>query len=132
MCMVRPLRLTGLQTALLIAGLLALLVRAAIPAGYMPERQSTGWLVTLCTGDGVKTVTVDVNGKPVKHDGSADAAPSICAFASLAAPALSAAPPLLLILAIAFILLRGLVPTIQPARRVAARLRPPLRAPPAR
>lgn len=121
--------MTCLHSALLLAGLMALLVRAMIPAGYMPEGRGAGWLMTLCTGDGVQAVLVDADGTPVEPDGPADTAPS-CAFGSLAAPALSAAPALLLVLAIAFVMARGLVPARRPVRRLPEQLRPPLRAPP--
>jgi len=122
--------LIGRQAALLLAVLFALFMRAVIPAGYMPEQQSTGWVISLCSGQGVKMVIVDHDGQPVEQDTNSDGAQSACIFTNLAAPALLAAPPVLLALAVAYIMARGFAPTIEAARRLAERLRPPLRAPP--
>ena len=115
---------------MLLAVLFALFMRAVIPAGYMPEQQSTGWVISLCSGQGVKMVIVDHDGQPVEQDTNSDGAQSACIFTNLAAPALLAAPPVLLALAVAYIMARGFAPTIEAARRLAERLRPPLRAPP--
>lgn len=128
----RPSRRIGLQAALLLVALVALFWRAVVPAGFMPEQQSSGWVLSLCTGQGAATIVVDLGDKPAKHDGKSDVAPSVCAFASLASPALSAAPPVLLAMAIAYIMALGFAPATEPARLLAGRLRPPLRAPPVR
>lgn len=125
----RPSRLT-VQAALLLVGVVGLFWRAVIPAGFMPERQNAGWVLSLCTGQGVATIVVDLDGKPVKHDDTSDTAPSTCAFASLAAPAMSAAAPVLLAIAIAYIIVQGRSAATEPIWRLAERLRPPLRAPP--
>jgi Protein of unknown function (DUF2946) len=46
--------------------LLPLLLVALIPQGFMPTASSEGWFtVTLCTTDGLRTVTLDENGQEV-------------------------------------------------------------------
>lgn len=90
---------------------LALLVRAFIPAGYMPDMkalQDGVFRITICTASGSDIITVDRNNQPVSADdasGSANgAAPSMkggssfCAFGSL---------PQIALLALAFFLLFG-------------------------
>jgi hypothetical protein len=82
------------RSALLLA-VLALLLRAIIPAGVMldPSRTAQGLSpVVLCTGHGPVTAWVDGNGEIVKSDHSKKAPGSDrhpdhpCAFASMAAP----------------------------------------------
>jgi hypothetical protein len=63
---------------------LALLVRAAIPAGWMPASDGGRW-ITLCTGSGAVAAFVDADG--VRHDDPAPAAQDHpCAFAGVAVP----------------------------------------------
>lgn len=85
-----------------IALLLALSVRALIPAGFMPTATSDGITVSICTGLGEKQVTLDAGKQaPAKKHPAAD---SPCLFAgtldhAIAAgiPArLAAAPPIAL------------------------------------
>lgn len=111
----------ALRLAALFAAL-ALLLRVALPAGWMP---AAGWTITLCTAAGPATIALDKDGQPVKP-----AASGHCAFAGVApalpAPDLPIAAPLLLALAL---LLAAVTPTA-PRRAARTRLRPPLRAPP--
>ena len=73
----------------------ALLLRVAIPAGWMPATGHDGLLrITLCTGQGQMEAWVDGDGrihdrKPAKSEPKTD---HPCAFAGLIAPALDAAP----------------------------------------
>lgn len=127
-----PSSLTGRQAALLLAALFALLWRVIIPAGFMPAQQDDGWVISLCSGQGVQMVVVDRNGQPIEPEENSGGAQPVCAFASLTAPALPAAPLLLLAAAIAYIFARSFAPVSQPVRRPVDRLRPPLRAPPLR
>lgn len=68
--------------------LVAFLLKAAIPAGYMLAQEGPATVV-LCTAGGAVTVALD---QPTQHDdGAPEAAKSDhCAFAGLTAPALAA------------------------------------------
>lgn len=110
---------------------LALIVKALVPAGYMPTMMGKLLTVTLCTGDGFqKSVTLHLSqdGK-----GSGDRQPGAdhpCAFSALGGPALAATDPVVLAAALLFALVFALhfVP-LPPLRRI-GNLRPPLRGPP--
>ena len=73
----------------------ALLLRIAIPAGWMPAASADGLVrITLCTGQGQMEAWVDGDGrihdrKPGKSEPKTD---HPCAFAGLIAPALDTAP----------------------------------------
>ena len=82
--------------------LLALLLQAAIPAGFMPGKTGDGTVqMVICTGTGPATITVDADDAPgLPHDGKhnkgeKDHAP--CPFTPFAAQNLDA-PPLALAL----------------------------------
>lgn len=116
---------------------LALIVKAMIPAGFMvsasPDRVLT---VTICsdTTGGLKQMQLVIPAK--KQDqgsGHSDTAQNgeQCAFTGLGHAALGAADAVLLALAFAFILVLGLAPARQLPFRQIAHLRPPLRGPPA-
>ena len=63
----------------------ALLLRIAVPGGWMPSDQ--GRWIELCTGDGMVTAFVDANDRLHHSDpGEAHAAKQHCAFAGLTAP----------------------------------------------
>lgn len=117
---------TIIGAACLLAALLALAVRLAVPAGYMPQRSADGWTITICTGQGPATLTIGEDGRPVPPD---HAEATTCPYALLATP-LSAAPPLLLALPILLLIAAG--PRLPPRRHVAGavRWRPPAQAPP--
>lgn len=111
----------------------ALVMKALLPAGFMPMASGGTMVLGFCSGYGPKTMAVTI---PAREDGSGsggqehDKHEMPCAFAGLAMPGLAAVDPLLLVLAIAFLLERGLrtalaIPLVQ---RVY--LRPPLRGPP--
>ncbi|MGF7148393.1 hypothetical protein FHS96_002021 [Sphingomonas zeicaulis] len=86
-------RRSGASALLLVA--CALLLRIAIPAGWMPATGVDGLVrITLCTGQGQMEAWVDGDGrihdrKPGKSEPKTD---HPCAFAGLIAPALDAAP----------------------------------------
>lgn len=118
-----------------IAGLviaLALAMKVLMPAGFMPTMTDGRMVVSVCSGTGSTTMVVTIPG--MKHgDGEprGDGKPEApCAFAGLSMPSLAAADPLVLALAILFVMATGLRPIT--VLRVAAPqfLRPPLRAPP--
>jgi len=78
--------------------LLPFLLAALLPQGYMPAVTGDGtFTVTLCTSDGLRTVTLDTNGREVPDtpadDG--DATGGLCIFAGIGQfAALQAAPGL--------------------------------------
>lgn len=77
-------------TLLLVA--CALLLRVAIPAGWMPTTGADGLVrITLCTGQGQMEAWVDGDGRI--HDRKPEPKTDHpCAFAGLIAPAIDAAP----------------------------------------
>lgn len=117
---------------------LALCLKAVVPAGYMVEAGAQTLTVTICDAATGHTVTKQI-AIPMKDGAGKDAAPEKgagqgkgdCAYSSLASASLSGADPVLLLLAIAFILTLGFAPVYAPAPRPIACLRPPLRGPPA-
>jgi hypothetical protein len=112
----------------------ALAVKAMVPAGFMVGSDARTITVQICAdtfgGHQARQITLTI---PGKHDGGADHAKAAasCPFGALAMAGLGGADPVLLAAAIAFILALGFAAprTLQAARP--ARLRPPLRAPPA-
>ncbi len=124
----------GLALALVAATLLA---RILIPGGFMPVARGHGVVVQMCTGAGAMTVALPVAEAPGKADHGADRksdsrGASPCAFSGLGAPSLAGADPVLLGVALLFVLAAGLRPESQPVPRAVRRLRPPLRGPPVR
>ena len=110
---------------------LALAVRILVPAGTMPGSGDRVLAVEICadaSGTPQSQLLV-IPGKPAPHETSA--AKGQCAFAGLAFPAMPSADPVLLAIALAFILAIGLalVAPALPARFT--RFQPPLRGPPA-
>jgi hypothetical protein len=110
---------------------LALVIKALVPAGYMPSGQARILTIAICadasSGQATKQIVVPSDGK----SGERTKAEGACAWGMLAMAALGAADMLLLAFALAYILTLGLAPShaAPPAR--AAFLRPPLRGPPA-
>lgn len=110
----------------------ALLMKAVLPAGFMPMHAGGTLVLGFCSGYGPQTIVVTIPDRegrtaPDEHRAVGEMP---CAFAGLAMPGLAAADPVLLLLAIAFVLERAIrtaaaIPTI--ARIY---LRPPLRGPP--
>ncbi|GAB4523213.1 MAG: hypothetical protein Tsb0019_25170 [Roseibium sp.] len=81
-----------------VCGLLVLpfLLVALLPQGYMPALQDGGgFTVTLCTTDGLKTVTLDADGNEIPADpsGQGDGAGDHCLFAGLVSLALAQGTP---------------------------------------
>ncbi|MFL9839501.1 hypothetical protein ABS767_00875 [Sphingomonas sp. ST-64] len=111
--------------------LLALAVKLAVPAGFMPVAQSGKILVMVCTGMGQQQMEIDVPGMPAKEDGATRTAGQPCAFAGLAMPMLPGADPLLLAAALVFILALGFLALALPRVARARHAWPPLRGPPA-
>lgn len=112
----------------------ALLMKLLVPAGYMPAVSGNSVIIQICSGYGPMTMAMPMP-MPGKQDHGQDhqqsKAEMPCAFSGLSAPTLAAADPVLLALAILFVMVVGArfvvpLPTASPAH-----LRPPLRGPPA-
>ena len=89
--------------------------------------------VELCSGYGPMTMAMPMPGTTHhggKHDGGKAEQP--CAFAGLNAPAVGGADPLLLAMALAFVMAAAFWIDLRPAPRRSRHLRPPLRGPPLR
>lgn len=107
---------------------LALLLKIAVPAGFMPMAQGGQIVVKLCNAVDAATMVIDVPG--LEHKAGA-AAQGSCAFADLSLPALGAADPVQLATLLAFILATALLLAAALPPLQVAHLRPPLRGPPA-
>jgi len=127
------------RLALWLVGL-ALLMKALVPAGFMPAMSNGAIMVQLCTAMGVRTVAIEdpgagADGKD-QHDQNDQhdqhkAADQLCAFSSLTVPGLAGADPILLAAAIAFILAASVRAGQRPVLRRGIHLRPPSQGPPA-
>lgn len=80
--------------------LIALLVGAAVPIGWMPnpEGAGSGAPIVICTGHGPINAFIGKDGKPINHPGSQS---DICVYAAAAAPATPAPAPALFVLSAA-------------------------------
>jgi hypothetical protein len=120
---------------LLAFALLALALRALLPAGTMLAQQGRTLSVAICTDatglpqlrDIVVPGTPRDEHRPAKSgmDGNA------CPYAGLAMASLAGADPVLLAAAVALLMVLGLRAVTAPPAATSQRLRPPLRAPPA-
>lgn len=113
---------------------LALLVKALVPAGYMVGQTGARTFdIIVCsdpTGMPVAQKLVIPFENKGEHDGKRTANGD-CAFTSLGHSAAPAVDPELLLAAIAFILALGFTSLAAPSLRGFPHLRPPLRGPPA-
>ncbi len=109
---------------------LALAMKLAVPAGFMPVEQAGKIVVMVCTGMGQQQVEIDVPGMPAKQDGATRAAGQPCAFAGLGLDMLPGVDPVLLAGALAFILALGFVGVAVVRVDRARQLWPPMRGPP--
>lgn len=133
-----PLRALNLQFRgfALRALVLALMMKLAMPTGYMPDTGSATLSVRICSGSMDRAVLRDT-ALPLKRpapspDGKPSGADAVCPYAALAMAGIGSAAPELMAIALAFILLLGLAPARIGVVRRFAHLRPPLRGPPAR
>lgn len=125
--------------------LIAVVARVAIPAGYMPTIENGRMVITLCSGQGPMRMALPDTGAlhdvtamdaAAKHvpgqapDGHGKDAP--CGFAGLSLPSLAAADPLLLALAILFVVTTLYRLPHRPTIAAPAFLWPPRTGPPAR
>lgn len=114
---------------------LALLVKAILPAGFMLSPSASTILTVSVCADGkgeMRQMRIEVPRKSDYGDTVIDAKKGEhCAFSGLAKVATGGADLVLLAAAIAFILLVGTAPIRALPFRADAYLRPPLRGPPA-
>ena len=113
----------------------ALVMKVLVPAGFMPVVSAGRVTIEICAGTAPAPMsmatTMSMPGMAHHADKSGHQGREMpCAFSGLTAPSLAAADPLLLAIAIAFIV--ALVFRVRAAIPVAARayLRPHLRGPP--
>lgn len=124
-----------LRNRLLVSWLLAaaLLMKVLVPPGYMASVSAGSITIEMCSGSGPQKMVMAMPGMThhPEEKGKHNKPEMPCAFSGLSAPSLAAADPLLLTLAIAFII--ATVFRIGRTRPVTipAFLRPPLRGPPA-
>ena len=111
---------------------LALVMKVLVPSGYMLGTSGGSITIEICSGYGPMKMTMPMSG--MTHHGSDKGdhgkAEQPCAFSSLSAPSLAAADPVLLALAIAFIVAAAFRMAVTSPPRASAFLRPPLRGPP--
>ena len=112
---------------------LALLMKVLVPTGYMLGTSAGSITVELCSGYGPMKMAMPMPGMAHHQGDKSDhgKAEQPCAFSGLSAPSLAAADPILLALALAFIIATAFrAPT--PVRiQARAFLRPPTTGPPA-
>lgn len=109
----------------------ALVMKVLMPAGFMASASQGAMTIELCSGYGPQTVTVAILGADERHaPAQHDKSDMPCAFSGLAATSLAAADPIILAIAIAFIIATAFRTAPIHVARAPARLRPPLRGPP--
>ena len=114
-----------------------LLLKLLVPTGYMIDNASGQIAITLCSGFGPATMTMDMpdmHGDMPDHSKSKDhgKAEMPCAFSGLSAAMTGAIDPIQLAALIAFVMATGLVWAMPSAPSDPTYLRPPLRGPPVR
>lgn len=118
--------------------LVALCVKMLVPAGFMPTVGANGTMtVSICTGTGPQTVVITMPGMGAHDvagggDGMSDHAKAQmpCAFSGLGLATLAAVDPVMLAIAIAFVLATGFAAVPLLPHAAPAHLWPPLRGPP--
>jgi hypothetical protein len=119
-------------SAMLIAA--ALCMKALIPAGYMLGNGDRVLTVEICAdsqgGHLTKQIVLPGDGKS-DGQGEHGKTDGTCAFSALSFASLSAADPVLLALALIFIMALGFAPVAASRAARQSHLRPPLRGPPA-
>ena len=118
---------------LLTAGIIALamFLKVLVPAGFMVGNQAGSITIEICTGYGPMKATMVIPGMAHHQDKPDHQGKEVpCAFSGLNAPSMTAADPVLLALAIAFIIATIFRAEIPIVARAPAFLRPPLRGPP--
>jgi len=114
--------------------MLALALKAAVPAGFMLTSANNTITVAICadaSGDDIpRKIVIPTSPTPPQSKHAGDQTGGTCSWAASGLGVISSVAPLI-VLALVFILLLGLAPIAPPAPRAVFRLRPPLRGPPA-
>lgn len=129
----------GLRTSLLQSRslamalvLLALCMKALVPAGFMIEANTTSLTVLVCADSvGAQSAMQIAIPHTSKKDGAPTKSHEACAFSVLGLASTSAVSPIELALALAFILLLGIIATPRVHPVALRRLLPPPCGPPA-
>lgn len=107
---------------------LALLIKALMPAGFMPVMTAKSITVELCSSPGAKSIQIHI---PLETPSSgADESDQSCAFAGLGLQGLAGADPLLITQALVFAYTVALLSADLRLPQHESYLRPPLRGPP--
>jgi hypothetical protein len=85
--------LSGVRRRAAWFALLAILLRAFIPAGWIPGDFSAGIPLVICTANGAVTLPFDIAGKPLPAHGQDSLRDAHCVFAAAASLAMPALPP---------------------------------------
>ena len=111
---------------------LALLMKVLVPTGYMLGTSAGSITVELCSGYGPMKMTMPMPGMAHHQGDKSDhgKAEQPCAFSGLSAPSLAATDPILLALALAFIIALAFRPQTPGLVQAPAFLRPPTTGPP--
>lgn len=114
--------------------LAAFAMKALVPGGYMVAVQGKVLTVAIC-GDGssghlTAQLTIPMQGDPAPGQGGHAKAEGACPYSALSFASLGGSDPVLLALALAFIVALGLLPRIPRPLGQTPYLRPPLRGPP--
>ena len=116
--------------------LVAVLLRAVVPAGFMLSSPSTPGFIEICGAGLMHDEAVALHVAGSDNRGEAPGKPArdaeACPFSVLSMAAVAAAGPALLAGSIAYILDLGVASTQTPALPPVADRRPPVRGPPAR
>jgi len=85
---------TALRQLMATLALVAACIGGLVPSGWMPQAESGGrFSLVVCSGDGLREITLDAHGNPVEAQTPDTAAlESPCAFAGLNAAATLPAP----------------------------------------
>lgn len=131
------LRLCLLRNRALAAGLVlaALLMKVLVPTGYMVSASAGSITIEVCSGYGPQRMVMVMPGMGHRPDQKNDPgrAEMPCAFTGLSVSSLTGADPLVLAIAIAFMIFTAFRIPMRPATPSGpAYLRPPLRGPPTR
>lgn len=113
---------------------LALAIKALVPAGFMIETGNMVISVAICadaSGDHASSRDIVIPAKQPSGGSSKTEPGDSCAFAGHSPAVAAGADPVQVALALAFIILLGFLPVAMPLVSPGRRVRPPLRAPPA-
>lgn len=119
----------------LMLALVALCMKALVPAGYMVGQGAKTLTIEFCS-DGLneiaaKQIVIPMKDAPDSSSGDHDQSKGDCAFSVLSIASLGGAQPGLLADSLVFILSAGFGPPVAPVLQSSFDLRPPLRGPPA-